>query len=72
MIVLNKDIHEFDHLEKHGLLEKIKDFFKRETKDEIIERLEKENKAWSVRHKKLNTRYKNLLKQELKNAKNNK
>jgi hypothetical protein len=72
MTVLNKDIHEFDHIEKHGLLEKIKDFFKRETKEQKIERLEKEVALWSVRYKKLNTRYKNLLKQELKNAKNNK
>ena len=62
MTVLNKNIHEFDHLEKHGVLEKIKDFFKRETKDQKIKRLEQENKAWSVRYKKLNTRYKNLLK----------
>lgn len=69
MTILNKDIHEFDHIEKHGLLEKIKDFFKRETKDQKIERLEKEVSLWSVRYKKLNTRYKNLLKQELKNGK---
>lgn len=69
MTVLNKDIHEFDHLEKHGLLEKIKDFFRRETKDQKIKRLEQENKVWSIRYKKLNTRYKNLLKQEMKNGK---
>lgn len=69
MTVLNKNIHEFDHLEKQGLLEKIKDFFKRETKDQKIERLEKEISLLSVRYKKLNTRYKNLLKQELKNGK---
>lgn len=61
-MVLNENIHEFDELEKHSLKDKIKSFFDRETKDEIIERLEKENKAWSVRYKKLNTRYKNLLK----------
>lgn len=69
MTVLNKNIHEFDHLEKHKLKDKIKRLFKRETKDQKIERLEKENQAWSVRYKKLNTRYKNLLKQELKNGK---
>lgn len=69
MTVLNKNIHEFDHIEKHGLLEKIKDFFKRETKEQKIERLEKEVALWSIRYKKLNTRYKNLLKQELKNGK---
>lgn len=69
MTVLNKNLHEFDRLEKHGVLERIKDFFKRETKDQIIKNLEKENKAWSIRYKKLNTRYKNLLKQELKNGK---
>lgn len=61
-MVLNKNIHEFDELEKHSLKDKIKSFFERETKDEIIERLEKENKAWSIRYKKINTRYKNLLK----------
>ena len=61
-MVLNENIHEFDELEKHTLKDKIKSFFERETKDEIIERLEKENKAWSIRYKKLNTRYKNLLK----------
>lgn len=61
-MVLNENLHEFDELEKHSLKDKIKSFFERETKDEIIERLEKENKAWSVRYKKLNTRYKNLLK----------
>lgn len=72
MTVLNKDIHEFDHLEKHGLIEKIKNFFKRETKDQKIERLEKEISLLNVRYKKLNTRYKNLLKQEAKNAKSNK
>jgi hypothetical protein len=69
MTVLNKNIHEFDHLEKHRLIEKIKRLFKRETKDQKIERLEKEVALWSVRYKKLNTRYKNLLKQELKNGK---
>lgn len=69
MTVLNKNIHEFDHLEEKGLIEKIKKFFKRETKDQKIERLEKEVALWSVRYKKLNTRYKNLLKQELKNGK---
>ena len=69
MTVLNKNLHEFDHLEKHGLIEKIKRLFKRETKDQKIERLEKEVALWSVRYKKLNTRYKNLLKQELKNGK---
>lgn len=69
MTVLNKNIHEFDHLEKKGLIEKIKNFFKRETKDQKIERLEKEVSLWSVRYKRLNTRYKNLLKQELKNGK---
>lgn len=68
-MILNKNLHEFDHLEKKGLIEKIKDFFRRETKEQKIERLEQENKAWSVRYKKLNTRYKNLLKQELKNGK---
>lgn len=61
-MVLNENLHEFDELEKHTLKDKIKSFFNKETKDEIIERLEKENKAWSVRYKKLNTRYKNLLK----------
>lgn len=61
-MVLNENLHEFDELEKHTLKDKIKRFFDRETKDEIIERLEKENKAWSIRYKKLNTRYKNLLK----------
>ena len=61
-MVLNENLHEFDELKKHSLKDKIKKFFDRETKDEIIERLEKENKAWSVRYKKLNTRYKNLLK----------
>ena len=61
-MVLNENLHEFDELEKHSLKDKIKSFFDRETKNEIIERLEKENKAWSVRYKKLNTRYKNLLK----------
>lgn len=69
MTVLNKNIHEFDHLEKKGLIEKIKIFFKRETKDQKIERLEKAISLLSVRYKKLNTRYKNLLKQELKNGK---
>lgn len=61
-MVLNENIHEFDELEKHTLKDKIKSFFERKTKDEIIERLEKENKGWSIRYKKLNTRYKNLLK----------
>ena len=61
-MVLNENLHEFDELEKHSLKDKIKNFFDRETKNEIIERLEKENKAWSIRYKKLNTRYKNLLK----------
>ena len=61
-MVLNENLHEFDELEKHSLKDKIKSFFERETKNEIIERLEKENKAWSIRYKKLNTRYKNLLK----------
>ena len=61
-MVLNENIHEFDELEKHSLKDKIKSFFERETKNEIIERLEKENKAWSIRYKKLNTRYKNLIK----------
>jgi hypothetical protein len=61
-MVLNENLHEFDELEKHSLKDKIKNFFDRKTKDEIIERLEKENKAWSIRYKKLNTRYKNLLK----------
>lgn len=61
-MVLNENIHEFDELEKHSLKDKVKNFFERETKNETIERLEKENKAWSVRYKKLNTRYKNLLK----------
>lgn len=61
-MVLNENIHEFDELEKKSLKDKIKCFFERETKNEIIERLEQENKAWSVRYKKLNTRYKNLLK----------
>lgn len=61
-MVLNENLHEFDKLEKHTLKDKIKSFFNKETKDEIIERLEKENKAWSIRYKKLNTRYKNLLK----------
>ena len=61
-MVLNKNIHEFDELEKHSLKDKIKSFFERETKDQKIKRLEKENKAWSIRYKKLNTRYKNLLK----------
>lgn len=61
-MVLNENLHEFDELEKHSLKDKIKSFFYRETKNEIIERLEKENKAWSIRYKKLNTRYKNLLK----------
>jgi hypothetical protein len=69
MTVLNKNIHEFDHLEKKGLIEKIKEFFKQETKDQKIKRLEKEISLLSVRYKKLNTRYKNLLKQELKNGK---
>lgn len=69
MTVLNKNIHEFDHLEKKGLIEKIKNFFKRETKDQKIERLEKAISLLSVRYKKLNTRYKNLLKQEIKNGK---
>ena len=68
-MVLNKNLHEFDHLEKKGLIEKIKELFKLETKEQKIKRLEQENKAWSVRYKKLNTRYKNLLKQELKNGK---
>ena len=72
MLVLNKDIHEYDHLEKHKLIDKIKEFFKRETKDQKIERLEKEVAAWSIRYKKLNTRYKNLLKGELKNARKDK
>ena len=61
-MVLNKNLHEFDELEKHTLKDKIKSFFDRETKNEIIERLKKENKALSIRYKKLNTRYKNLLK----------
>lgn len=69
MTVLNKNLHEFDHLEKHGVLERIKEFFRRETKNQIIKNLEKENKALSIRYKKLNTRYKNLLKQEMKNGK---
>lgn len=61
-MVLNENIHEFDELEKNSLKDKIKSFFDRETKNEIIERLEKENKSWSIRYKKLNTRYKNLIK----------
>lgn len=61
-MILNKNIHEFDELEKHSLKDKIESFFDRETKNEIIERLEKENKSWSIRYKKLNTRYKNLIK----------
>jgi hypothetical protein len=61
-MVLNENIHEFDELEKHSLKDKIKSFFERETKNEKIERLEKENKSWSIRYKKLNTRYKNLIK----------
>ncbi len=69
MTVLNKDIHEFDHLEKRSLKDKIKQFFNIETKDQKIERLEKEIYLLNVRYKKLNTRYKNLLKEEAKNAK---
>lgn len=61
-MVLNENLHEFDELEKHSLKDKIKSFFERETKNEKIERLEKENKSWSIRYKKLNTRYKNLIK----------
>jgi hypothetical protein len=61
-MVLNENIHEFDELEKNSLKDKIKSFFERETKNEKIERLEKENKSWSIRYKKLNTRYKNLIK----------
>jgi hypothetical protein len=61
-MVLNENLHEFDELEKHSLKDKIKNFFDRETKKQKIERLEKEVALWSIRYKKLNTRYKNLLK----------
>ena len=69
-MVLNENIHEFDHLEKHGIKNKIKEIFKKkESKDEIIERLEKELQAWDIRYKKLNTRYKNALKMRIRKKK---
>lgn len=61
MVVLNKNIHEFDYLENNSLKSKIISFFQRETKEDKIERLETENRMSRLRYTKLNKRYKNVV-----------
>lgn len=61
MVVLNKNIHEFDYLENNSLKSKIISFFGRETKEDKIERLETENCMSRLRYTKLNKRYKNVV-----------
>lgn len=59
MVVLNKNIHEFDYLEDNSLKSKIKSFFEKETKEDKTERLETENRMSRLRYTKLGKRYKN-------------
>lgn len=59
MLVLNKDIHEFDNIES------IKDIFKNK-KDKYIEELENELTTMRLRYSRLNKRYKASLKEKEK------
>lgn len=61
MVVLNKNIHEFDYLEDNSLKSKIKSFFEKETNEDKIERLETENRMSRLRYTKLSKRYKNVV-----------
>lgn len=61
MLVLNENIHEFDHLEKNTLKDKIKDFFKKEDVEERIEQLETELNMARLRETKQKKRYRNVV-----------
>ena len=59
--VLNKNINEYDHLEKHTLKDRIKDFFKKDNIEEQLEQLENELSMARLRETKLKKRHRNAV-----------
>lgn len=59
--VLNKNINEYDHLERHTLKDRIKDFFKKDNVEEKLEQLETELSMARLRETKQKKRYRNVV-----------